>query len=243
VNLLVDIGNSRLKWATSGPGGLASGSALANATLTEENLTEVWQGMPPPERLAIACVSARRLAGVTRRVAGSLWPGITIIEAKSEAEAFGVRNAYREPEKLGVDRWLALLAARRHYALPACIVDCGTAITVDLLDAHGLHLGGMICPGLELMKTSLSAGTEALGYEASAFAVGPANHTGAAIYSGVLSAAAGLIEHVFSAQPEPCQLLLTGGDAQLIAGQLGCACRTDADLVLRGLSLLVESSL
>jgi len=53
VNLLVDIGNSRLKWATSGPGGLAAGSALANATLTEASLAEVWRGIPPPERLAI----------------------------------------------------------------------------------------------------------------------------------------------------------------------------------------------
>jgi type III pantothenate kinase len=70
--------------------------------------------------------------------------------------------------------------------------------------------------------------------------VGPANHTAAAIYSGVLSAAAGLIEHVFSAQTEPCELLLTGGDAPLIARQLGYPCRIDPDLVLRGLSLLLE---
>jgi type III pantothenate kinase len=241
VNLLVDIGNSRLKWATLAQDGLAVGDAMSNPALTEERLAEAWKALPKPERLAISCVSARRLAGVTRSVASALWPGILIIEAKSEAQAFGVKNAYLQPEKLGVDRWLALLAARRHYSLPVCIVDCGTAITVDLLDEKGRHLGGMICPGLELMKQSLSAGTEALGYDDSAFiTVGPANHTAAAIYSGVLSAAAGLIEHVFFAQTERCQLLLTGGDAPLIAGQLGCHCRIDHDLVLRGLSLLLE---
>lgn len=240
MNLLVDIGNSRLKWAVSAQDGLAVGDALPNPALTEARLAEVWKALPKPERLAISCVSARRLAGVTRSVASALWPGILIFEAKSEAQAFGVKNAYPQPEKLGVDRWLALLAARRHYSLPICIVDCGTAITVDLLDEKGRHLGGMICPGLELMKQSLRAGTEALGYDDSAFIVGPANHTAAAIYSGVLSAAAGLIEHVFSAQTEHCQLLLTGGDAPLIAGQLGCHCRIDPDLVLRGLSLLLE---
>ncbi|MEC4750147.1 type III pantothenate kinase [Methylomicrobium sp. Wu6] len=240
MNLLVDIGNSRLKWALSDQGGLAVGIALLNHTLTEGRLAEIWRDLPRPGHLAIACVSARRLAGIVRSAASTLWPGIAVLEAKSEAQAFGVTNAYLQPEKLGVDRWLALLAARRHYTLPVCIVDCGTAITVDLLDESGRHLGGMICPGLELMKKSLSGGTEALGYDDSAFTAGPANHTAAAIYSGVLAAAAGLIEHVFSARSEHCGLLLTGGDASLIAGQLGCASRIDNDLVLRGLSLLLE---
>lgn len=240
MNLLVDIGNSRLKWAISDPNGLAESTALLNHTLNEAYLSEVWRDLPKPDHLAISCVSARGLVGITRAVADALWPGIAIVEAKSEAQAFGVKNAYKQPEKLGVDRWLALLAARRHYTLPACIVDCGTAITVDLLDESGQHLGGMICPGLKLMRKSLSAGTEALVYYDSAFTVGPANDTGAAIYSGVLTAAAGLIEHVFSAQPEHCRLLLTGGDASLIAGQLGRTGRIDTDLVLRGLSLLLE---
>ncbi|MGJ0484988.1 MAG: type III pantothenate kinase [Methylomicrobium sp.] len=240
MNLLIDIGNSRLKWATSTQGELTAGAAIANSTLTEDRLSEVWRGLPKPERLAISCVSARRLAALVRLVASELWPGIAIFEAKSEAQALGVKNAYRQPEKLGIDRWLALLAAHRDYAVPVCIVDCGTAITVDLLNEHGQHLGGMICPGLELMKKSLSTGTEALGFDDSDFSVGPANHTGAAIYSGVLSAAAGLVEHVFSAQPEHCRLLLTGGDAPLIADQLGYPCRIDPDLVLRGLSLLLE---
>jgi type III pantothenate kinase len=240
VNLLVDIGNSRLKWAVSAQGGLTAGAAVPNHLLSEQHLAEVWKPLPSPDRLAISCVSARRFVGLIRSTANKLWPGIAIIEAKSTPQAFGVKNAYDQPEKLGVDRWLALLAAHRYSPLPVCIVDCGTAITVDLLDEHGLHLGGLICPGLTLMKKSLSAGTEALGYDDAVFAVGPANHTEAAIYSGVLSAAAGLIEHVFSAQPEHCRLLLTGGDAKLIAGQLDYDCRIDADLVLRGLSLLLE---
>jgi len=240
VNLLVDIGNSRLKWALSAQGELVAGAALFNSAVTEATLAEVWRGLSAPEHLAISCVSVRRLAGIVRAAAAALWPGLPIIEAKSEAQAFGVTNAYPQPEKLGVDRWLALLAARRHYMSPVLVVDCGTAITVDVLDESGRHLGGMICPGLTLMKKALHAGTEALGYEDSAFVGGLAHDTAAAIHSGVLTAATGLIEHVFSAQPEPCRLLLTGGDAALIAGRLGCDCRVDADLVLRGLSLLLE---
>lgn len=240
IDLLVDIGNSRLKWAVSRQGELAESQALANRTLDHKRLAAAWRTLPTPKRLAISCVSARRYADMARAVACSLWPDIAVIEARSEAQAFGVHNAYRQPEKLGVDRWLALLAVQARYPLPACVVDCGTAITVDLLDVCGNHLGGMICPGLALMKKALSEGTAALGYADASAVVGPADHTEAAIYSGVLIAAVGLIEHVYAAQPEPCQLILTGGDARLIAEQLGYGCRIDADLILRGLSRLLE---
>lgn len=166
MNLLVDIGNSRLKWATTAPDGLVVGAAIENHALTEARLAEAWGRLSkPPDRLAISCVSAARLAEIVCLAAVRLWPAITVFEAKSEAQAFGVTNAYLQPEKLGVDRWLALLAARRHHASPVCIADCGTAITLDLLDEHGRHLGGMISPGLELMRKSLSAGTAALIYE------------------------------------------------------------------------------
>lgn len=238
MKLLVDIGNSRLKWAVAERDDLRVGAAVGNHALSSAALDELWRGLPRPEQLAIACVSAHRFADIARGSAEALWPGIPIVQAQSTAQACGVANAYPQPEKLGVDRWLALLAAYRDYPAPLCIVDCGTAITVDLLDAQGRHLGGMICPGLELMKTALSAGTEALAYDAATFSVGPARTTAAGIHSGVLSAAAGLIEHVMSEQPPNCKLLLTGGDARPIAEQLDYNYRIDADLVLRGLSLL-----
>ncbi len=92
------------------------------------------------------------------------------------------------------------MAVRNLYQLPACIVDCGTAITVDLIDADGKHQGGLISPGLTLMKKSLAAGTEALQFHETNYEFGPANFTEAAIYSGTLSAAVGLIEHVLTKQ-------------------------------------------
>lgn len=243
MNLLVDMGNTRLKWAVMQDGVLVTGQTLVNQKITRNELVETWKMQTPPERLAIACVSRAPLLELVLAVAVELWPTIDIIPAKSQAHAFGVHNAYQQPEKLGVDRWLALVAVRNHYQIPACIVDCGTAITVDLIDADGKHQGGLINPGLTLMKKSLAEGTEALQFHETNYVFGPANFTEAAIYSGTLSAAVGLIEHVLTKQSNAMQLILTGGDAAIIATQLGIKPIIDTDLVLRGLAIVLEGQL
>ena len=222
---------------------LITGHALVNQQITRHELVETWKMQTPPERLAIACVSSTPLLELVLAVAVELWPTIEIIHVKSQAHAFGVYNAYQQPEKLGVDRWLALVAVRNHYQLPACIVDCGTAITVDLIDADGKHQGGLISPGLTLMKKSLAEGTEALQFHETNYVFGPANFTEAAIYSGTLSAAVGLIEHVLTKQSNAMQLILTGGDAEIIAAQLEIKPIVDPDLVLRGLAIVLEGQL
>ncbi|MDD2659549.1 MAG: type III pantothenate kinase [Methylococcales bacterium] len=239
MNLLIDCGNTRLKWAILQNGGLIAGLALLNQQITRHKLVKIWKALTPPERLAIASVSSTPLLDLVLEVAVELWPAVDIIQVKPEAYAFGVHNAYQQPDKLGVDRWLALVAVRNHYQLPACIADCGTAITVDLIDAHGRHQGGLISPGLTLMKKSLAEGTAGLQYYETDYLAGPANFTGAAIYSGTLFAAAGLIEHVLSKQSSAMKLILTGGDARIIAAQLGIKPIIDADLVLRGLAVVL----
>jgi type III pantothenate kinase len=240
MNLLIDMGNTRLKWAVMLDGRLIPGRALDNSQLNRHELVEIWKVQALPKRLVIACVSANLLLELVLAVADELWPNLEIISVKSQAHAYGVVNAYQQPEKLGVDRWLGLVAVRRHYQIPACIVDCGTAITVDLLDANGNHQGGLISPGLTLMRKALVEGTEALQFHETDCVAGLANFTEAAIYSGTLSAAAGLIEHVLSRQPDNLHLILTGGDAGLIARQLKGKPVIDTDLVLRGLAIVVD---
>jgi len=242
MNLLIDMGNTRLKWALMQDGGLSTGKALVNQLITRHELVETWKMQTPPERLAIACVSATPLLELVLAVAVELWPSIDIIPVKSQTHAFGVYNAYQQPEKLGVDRWLALVAVRNHYEIPACIIDCGTAITVDLIDADGKHKGGLICPGITLMKKSLAAGTEALQYHETSYIFGPANFTEAAIYSGTLAAAVGLIEHVLTQQSNTMSVILTGGDAEIVARQLKCKPFIDPDIVLRGLAIILVTS-
>ncbi|TAN67608.1 MAG: type III pantothenate kinase [Methylobacter sp.] len=242
MNLLIDMGNTRLKWAVATAGQLTAGSPLLNTEINRHELIDAWKGIGMPQRIAVSCVSASGLLELVQSVAFELWLDVDIIVATSQAQACGVINAYQQPEKLGVDRWLSLIAVWRQYRKPVCIVDCGTAITVDLIDADGRHQGGLISPGLTLMKKSLGQGTAALAFsEAShVFPPSPANFTEAAIYSGTLVAAIGLIEHVLSKQAANTQLILTGGDAELIAGQLDVAAIVDPDLVLRGLSCVLS---
>ncbi|MDO9106499.1 MAG: type III pantothenate kinase [Methylovulum sp.] len=242
MNLLIDMGNTRLKWALSHNAGLTVGPTLTNRQLNRQTLLELWEAINPPQAIAISCVSAGPLLTLVQSAALELWPGTEIIAVTPKAHAFGVTNAYQHPEKLGVDRWLALVAARRHYHGALCIVDCGTAQTVDLLTAEGIHQGGFISPGLALMRQALAQGTNALPFHGNQYAVAPATFTEAAIYAGTVSAAAGLVEHVLRAQPEPVQLVLTGGDAGLIAQQLAIPLTINADLVLQGLAITLDQT-
>lgn len=260
MSLLVDMGNTRLKWAVVENGQLLTGQALVNEQINQQLLLSVWQNLTPPQQLVIACVTAKKadlssfenLKGLSIdksidtlemviAFAVSLWRDIEIVYVSSQTQTFGVINAYTPPEKLGVDRWLALIAVRHAYRLPACIVDCGTAITVDLLDTDGRHLGGFISAGLTLMKKSLAGGTNALPFSDTPYPLKAANFTEAAIYSGTLLAAVGLIEQVLSKQMNTPVVILTGGDAALIAPHLSVTPLVDADLVLRGLAIVAQS--
>ncbi|MGR9012041.1 MAG: type III pantothenate kinase [Gammaproteobacteria bacterium] len=240
MNLLIDMGNSRLKWAVTTGGQIMAGLPLLNTMINRDELIGLWSGIYHPRRIAISCVSANQLLELVQTVARELWLDVDIILVKSQAQMFGVINAYQQPEKLGVDRWLSLVSVWQKYQSPACIVDCGTAITVDLIDADGRHQGGLISPGLTLMRKSLGQGTEALSFSESSHAFGLADNTEAAIYSGTLAASIGLIEHVLAKQRGKVRLILTGGDACLIAGQLNVEVIVDPNLVLQGLLCALE---
>lgn len=235
------MGNTRLKWATVNDEQLITGEPLLNAVLTQQTLLKLWQPLTAPTQLVIACVSANQSLTLVMEVAVSLWADINIVRMRSQAQGFGLTNAYLQPEKLGVDRWLALIAARHFYAVPACVVDCGTAITVDLIDAQGNHLGGLISAGLALMKKSLAHGTDALPFSDTPYPLEAANFTEAAIYSGTLLAVVGFIEQVI-AKHGNVSVILTGGDAALIAPHLSIKAIVDPDLVLRGLAIAADKS-
>lgn len=236
MKLLVDMGNSRLKWAIFENQHLITGKPLQNEQVCEQALLELWRHLEP-KQLATVCVTSNQRLELVISVASNLWPDIKITRVSTLAHGFGIINAYQQPEKLGADRWVALCAVRHFYSLPACIVDCGTAITIDLVNSEGLHLGGFIIPGLTLMKKSLAAGTEALPFNNEFYPLKPANFTEGAIYSGTLMAVIGMIEKILAEQ-SAMEVILTGGDAGLIASHLSVSCALDSDLVLRGLAVI-----
>jgi len=238
MKLLMDIGNSRLKWAIENKGSLRRVESLdyrRDDFLSK--LTQQWQAGVSPTQIAIASVSGKPILNTLMDLCKTLWPDTVPFVPRSSARAFGVTSAYEAPEKLGVDRWLALIAAHRHYVGNVCVVDCGTAITVDALQADGKHLGGLICPGLLMMKKSLASNTAELGFNAQSGHIGLAVETNAAIANGALTAVLGLISQVMQSFNNHYQLVLTGGDAEIVAQSLAMPSILDRELVLKGLSI------
>ncbi|MGR9071871.1 MAG: type III pantothenate kinase [Gammaproteobacteria bacterium] len=245
MNLLIDIGNTRIKWGIENEGRISAEKPIPHEDLfATRRLHGIWKEIHRPDCVALSSVAG---SAKTKDVIGAvftLWPEIKLVVAKSQNEAHGVKNGYACPEKLGVDRWMALLAVRKHYRLPAVVVDCGTAITLDILDENGTHRGGLIIPGLQLMKRALNQGTHLLEINERNYFVGIADCTEAAIHSGILYSISGMIERSLLSfkheSAEEISLVLTGGDAEHVSAQLTSNCSVDSFLVLKGLSVYLE---
>ena len=244
--LLVDIGNSRIKWGIGSGGRLAAGPSFASDPgAVADAVDRLWGDLPAPASVVASNVAGPAIGERVQDWVKQRWR-LDIRFVRPEARAYGVVNGYESPAKLGADRWVALVALRKFYPLPACIADCGTAITVDVLDAGGRHLGGLIAPGLTLMRQALTQ--RAPGLEA---ANGSdqgllARNTAAAMLSGARQAGAGLIERtlreagrLLGSDPH---LVLSGGDAQTLAAELSIPYALAPELVLQGLLIIAENN-
>lgn len=243
--LLVDLGNTRLSWA--GPAELEAGlaEAVVHGGRVDEGLLErCWGERTVPERVVVGNVAGPVAAAAVSGWVRRRW-GVEPRFLRAGSSAGGVTNGYRQPERLGIDRWAALVAAFQTGLLPACVIDAGSAITVDLLAEDGVHLGGYIVPGLPAMARALQGAAPALSVAAESGAgddAAPGRDTEEAVAAGTRLAVAGLVERAMVVaaarfgQPPHC--LLTGGDA----GRLGApsleGCRQLPMLVLQGLGLL-----
>lgn len=243
--LLLDVGNTRLKWARLEDGVLGAQSAAAHAGWTsDEFIRNVLMRGGRPTRALVGNVAGGRLAEMLRSAIANVC-GIQAEFVRTSAQAGGVRNAYPDPTKLGVDRWLALLGARALERGAACVVDVGTAMTIDGLDASGQHLGGVIVPGPELMIGSLLRSTSdlaALSREGKASRTLFADNTLGAIRQGSVHALAALVVRAVETMRDSLgdcpALLVTGGDADQVQDAIGLPIRLVPDLVLRGLAVL-----
>ena len=247
--LLLDIGNTRIKWARLGPQGLETqqAEAYANWGVTELHervllpagpVTAIWVSNVGGEHIArVLCEAALKSSGATPQF------------VQSDAQFGKVRNAYARPAQLGADRWLCLIGAQTLTRRSVCIVSVGTAMTVDGMDASGQHLGGLILPGPDLMVSSLMRHTSDLAARAQGGELGAglfANNTKAAIYQGAVHAAASLVEASIDAMKSRLQeapmLLLTGGASEHLERLLRTPPQWVPDLVLRGLAAVAKQS-
>jgi type III pantothenate kinase len=242
--LLVDIGNSRLKWALWRAGRLTRPQALERSRLADGELGRMVPRGAPIERILVASVAGKRLerqfAAGARRVLGRDPYFIAVTR-----RAAGVTTRYTETWRLGVDRFMAAIAAHElARSRPVCVVSAGTAITVDLVDGRGVHRGGAILPGPALMVETLLRHTEGIRRRARGGRVRGglfARNTAAAIEQGALYAAAAIVERAISEaravlRAKPL-LVLTGGGAGELAPLIRHPHRTVPDLVLRGIAL------
>ncbi len=236
--LLIDAGNSRLKWGVwSGSGWLEQGS-LANDNLPAQ---APWRDFTPLAAAWVAHVGPAQVADWIRRHAADTalhWP-------RAAASQCGVDNRYEHAEQLGVDRWLALIAARALHAGPVLVVSAGTAVTVDALSADGVFLGGTILPGLGLMRAALASRAAQLHDVPGQWQRFPRN-TADAIHSGCINAIAGAVRaqwHGLAAlQQQPAVCLLTGGAAaELLSHLADLPLQQEDNLVLDGLLRISQS--
>jgi type III pantothenate kinase len=243
LDLLVDIGNTRLKWALRERGQVGARGAVRHHGAVPIDLHASWERFPKPGRILMASVAPQALTDAVGRICRSRW-GLQAGLARVDPRRGGVTPAYAEPRRLGVDRWLALIATHQHRKEPALVVDAGTAVTYDLLLADGRHLGGLILPGIEMMRSSLLAGTAIPSLEPAEADLPWAADTAGAIGIGPVEALGALAERLLRRLEETAaeapSLLLTGGDAERLRPAVPANARVEPDLVLNGLALLLD---
>jgi type III pantothenate kinase len=246
-HLLLDLGNSRIKWGVVQAGRLQQ-RGVADYPEDEQplQLPEALQTQAFCSIVAASVTSEARAARVEAWTKQQGWP---LHWVRSESELGGVRNGYPEPERLGVDRLLALIGAR-HLGLEAgCVVDVGTAMTLDGVDATGQHLGGLIIPGPALMRRSLLGAAPVFSEYAEQAPLDCALDTASAVVSGTTLAAVALSDHFARSVQGRCEapisVVFAGGDGEAIMAthqwrDTGWPCWYRDDLVLQGLLVMLE---
>jgi len=242
--LLIDIGNSRVKWAWAAGDALSEQHSLPHSGAVDRAWLEaVKRDRGRPDRVVISNVAGARMADALNDLLAREFH-VQPEFARVTATAAGVSCAYRDLRQLGVDRWLGVLGAWRRARRAACVINSGTATTVDAIDDHGRHLGGLIIPGLGLMEDSLLKRTSDI-----ARAVDPlsqaraelfSDNTADAVRNGAAFATAAVAERAVTELErrngrEPL-LLVTGGNAARVAACLLGGHEIVPDLVLQGLA-------
>lgn len=248
MTLLVDIGNTRVKWARLGADGLGEQSAAEYAGWSVADWRAALFAGDPVAQVVAASVAGESVDAALD-AASRLATGRPVRFVRSEQASAGVVNGYADPGLLGVDRWVAVIGAYARVRGACVVADVGTAATVDVVAEDGRHQGGYIVPGPRLMVTSLLGSTSDLAaHHASSGGAGTeagfADNTRDAIERGCRLTVAALVDRVVELAGRRSggggRLLLTGGGAAEVLPHLRCAAEDVPDLVLQGLAVLAR---
>ncbi len=229
MRLQLDAGNTRIKWRVYDQAKVVAAGSDLRQTLEDKpewylSLKEVW----------VSSVHTEQDTWIK-----SIFP--MAFFAQSQVNCAGLSNSYEDVHKMGVDRWLAMLAVwQRQPDQTHIVIDAGTAITLDIIDGFGRHVGGYICPGFNLMKGSLLNGTKKVWAE-DEWQLGraPGNRTQLCVDHGIQDMVACWLERHCTLQPD-AKITLTGGDGPRLSALLTKKISYQADLVLDGLAVYFQ---
>ncbi len=238
MNLYIDIGNSRIKWLLGDSDSDTINSHPFGAGDLAAELSECWKNEPVPERIIAASVGKKSIMDVVNTVCDSLWskrPEYLTVQK----EFCDVIIAYDDADRLGVDRWLVLIAAFNRYRTNLCIVDCGTAVTVDVVSATGRHKGGYIIPGVGMMRHALVSDTEKISVSEEVHCdVKLGQSTEECIDNGIQLTVAAFIDRVVTSlqvqYQDNLKCILTGGGAESAMKLIATKFIYEPNLVLYG---------
>jgi len=241
--LAIDSGNTAIKWGLhDGDRWVTRGVTLQSERMT---LTQAWIKLPVPSSIVVSNVAG--LSAVK-----DLESLLTLWQVKpkwitAQTSQCGIRNCYSSPGQLGCDRWAALIAAWCILREGCLVINVGTAMTIDALTDKGEFIGGIIVPGLELMKQTLASRIDALSFSAQGSFQDFPNNTENALYSGAIHALAGSLERMYDRllgylNQQGIPTILSGGDAALLSAHIRVPHRVVNNLVLEGLVVISRES-
>ncbi len=245
MELLVDIGNTSFRWSTVA--GLADGAVSSQQHLGELTplLDAQWRQLAAPAAVWVSCVAGEAVRCELRDWCTKHW-GLKPDFLRAQAAQGGVKSGYRQPETLGVDRFLALQAAKSLSVTPVIVVDCGTATTIDALGRDGTHHGGLILPGLEMAAQALIRGTDIPPPSSLEVDGLFGADSGSGIAAGALFSTVALIERAYAElearSGETPRCLLTGGGALRVREWIRITTRYEPHLVLMGIVIATDRS-
>lgn len=243
--LCIDVGNTRLKWAVYK---LADMSILQQSVVSDlselsfADLNSCFAAMEP-KPVWVSLVSSDDVKQCLSDWFEKEWKlSVNFIEAENQSYAH--LNGYKVTADLGVDRWLAMIAGQEYFKNNFCVIDAGTAITIDVVDCGGEHIGGMIMPGKQLMLTSLTDGAARIDVSRGN-ASELADNTADGVFSGVEACLIGGIEKVLSnirKKHKNIKFIITGGDAEFLKQSLDSEIKLEKNLVLQGVGLIAHNA-
>ena len=242
MRLQFDLGNTRVKWRLGDKAAwLHYGSAInrdeGNVLDQITNCITEHQAVKIEQIQVASVLSEQRNKSLSAELSARF--GVEARFAKVISPYLGLRCGYKEPNKLGVDRWLAMLAASRLTTNHFCVIDLGSAITLDIVNRDGQHLGGYIVPGFRLLAESLNGKTSEIQVRDSDLVgnLTPGSSTDEAVHHGLMNMILGFIEYGLRNAPKPCQIFVTGGDGIHLKPQLPPSSQYYPALVLDGLNI------